>query len=389
MKDLFAKLRHSEYIHYSYTFLATFLLSIHYVLVLYTNSTFLSQYASDKALGILYVLGAFVTILLLLSASYILEHIGNRKMMLGLIAVEASSLLTMGFSGNVLAIILAFIIHQGVAFTLLFNLDVFLEGDMTKRSHIGSARGMFLTMTNAGYVAIPSLVGLLLINNEYWKVYALSALVLVPLFILISKHFRRFRDPKYVHLDHAKAFKLFFRDEKLSKIFRISFALQFFYAAMTIYMPLYLHSVIGFDWPTIGMMFSVMLLPFVMFQVPGGMLADRDGEHRFLGGGLIILGGATLLFSFMNTHDALWWTAVLFLSRVGAATVEVMVESFFFKHVQGKDAGFISVFRMTNPFSYIAAPLVLGTMLILGSYPLDFFFLGAFILWTLLQTIGI
>src|ERR1035437_579822 len=190
MKTLFARLKHSEYIHYSLTYLATFILSIHYVLVLYTNSTFLSQFASEKKLGILYVLGALVTILILLSASYILEHIGNRKMMLWLIVAEACALLTMGFSGNTLAIILAFIIHQGIAFTLLFNLDVFLEGDMTKRSHIGGARGMFLTITNAGYVAIPSLVGLLLVSNQYWKVYGLSALVLVPLFILIFSKFK-------------------------------------------------------------------------------------------------------------------------------------------------------------------------------------------------------
>ncbi len=35
--------------------------------------------ASERALGILYVLGSCVTILILLSASYILEHIGNRR----------------------------------------------------------------------------------------------------------------------------------------------------------------------------------------------------------------------------------------------------------------------------------------------------------------------
>lgn len=389
MKDLIAKLRHSEYIHYSLTFLATFLLSVHYILVVYTNSSFLAQFASDKALGILYVLGSCLTILILLSASYILEHVGNRKMMLGFIYIEAAALLTMGFSGNALASILAFIVEQGVAYVLLFNLDIFLESDMIKRSHIGSARGMFLTMTNVAYVAIPSLVGLLLVSNEYWKVYGLSALVLIPLFILIYQKFRTFKDPTYKHLDHFKNFRLYFRNDKLARVFRIDFALQFFYAAMTIYMPLYLHAHIGFAWPTIGAMFSVMLMPFVIFQVPGGFLADRDGEHGYLVGGLLILGGATIAFSFMNSESALAWTAILFLSRVGASIVEIMAESFFFKHVQGKDAGFISVFRMASPLSYITAPLALGLLLALGGFKLVFFCLGVFILWTLLQTVGI
>lgn len=389
MKDLIAKLRHSEYIHYSLTYLATFVLSIHYVLVLYTNSSLLSRYASDDKLGLLYVLGSLVTILILTSASYILERFGNRKMMLGLVVIEFASLLTMGFSSNPLAVIFAFMAHEGVAYVLLFNLDVFLENGLVRNAHVGEARGLFLTATNVAYVGIPSLVGLILANNEYWKVYGLSALVLVPLFILIYREFKNFKDPRYAHHDYRKTISLFFKDGQLAKVFKISFTLQFFYACMVVYMPLYLHEHIGFSWPTIGAMFSVMLLPFVIFQIPGGYLADKYGVHRYLIIALALLGLSTVGFAFLSTTSALIWTALLFSSRVGASIVEVMTESFFYRHIGGKDAGFMSIYLMANPLSYVIAPLFCGALLWLGGFKLVFFATGITVIWAMQYVSGL
>ena len=47
------------------------------------------------------------------------------------------------------------------------------------------------------------------------------------------------------------------------------------------------------------------------------------------------------------------WLVILFISRVGASLIEIMTESYFFKHVGPKDTGLISIFRLTRPVSTI------------------------------------
>ena len=49
---------------------------------------------------------------------------------------------------------------------------------------------------------------------------------------------------------------------------------------------------------------------------------------------------------------------LFFISRVGAALVESTTESYFFKHMQGGDAGIISFFRLLRPLSILIGSLL-------------------------------
>ena len=57
------------------------------------------------------------------------------------------------------------------------------------------------------------------------------------------------------------------------------------------------------------------------------------------------------------------WAGLLFLTRVGASFVEITSESYFFKHVNEKNTGLISLFRMTKPIAYIITPAVVVSTL--------------------------
>jgi MFS family permease len=127
---------------------------------------------------------------------------------------------------------------------------------------------------------------------------------------------------------------------------------------MIIYTPLYLSDTIGFEWKTIGVMFTIMLLPFVLLDGYLGRLADRRGEKKVLTWGFIIMGISTLIIAFMNEKSALLWTALLFTTRVGAAMVEIMADTYFFKKVDATKTHFITFARMMRPFAYILSPIV-------------------------------
>ena len=66
---------------------------------------------------------------------------------------------------------------------------------------------------------------------------------------------------------------------------------------------------------------------------------------------------------------------------MGAATIEVMNESYFFKIVNEKNADEISFFRNAPSISYIIAPLLAFPILLLApSFKYLFFVLGAVLL---------
>jgi len=72
----------------------------------------------------------------------------------------------------------------------------------------------------------------------------------------------------------------------------------------------------------------------------------------------------TFLLPFIGHASFALFTLALLVGRVGAATVEVMTETYFFKQVNDGEAGIISLFRNTQPLAYVIVP-ALSTILIL------------------------
>jgi MFS family permease len=155
-----------------------------------------------------------------------------------------------------------------------------------------------------------------------------------------------------------------------------NFLLFFFYSWMTIYTPLYLHKNMGFSWTEIGIIFSIMLLPFVFIQFPLGRLADKKwGEKEILSVGFIVIAIATGLISFINGHSMVLWAIILFITRLGAATIEIMCDTYFFKKVDSLDTNIISFFRMVGPIAYIFGPLLATILFTFFDFKIQYLFL--------------
>lgn len=94
--------------------------------------------------------------------------------------------------------------------------------------------------------------------------------------------------------------------------------------------------------------------------------------------GFLISGLFTLVIPFMLTPKVWLWAGILFMTRVGAATIEVMSESYFFKSVKEEATDVLSFFRNTNPVSYIIAPLcAIPILIFVPSFKYLFLVLGA------------
>ncbi len=365
-------------------FLTNIFISFHYALIVYVNSSFLSNYFSDNQVSALFIIGSIFDTFILLNASKILQKIGIHRFIFYTFFMELLATLGMASAKSPFSASIYFLIHMVAISLLLFNMDVFVEATGTEESQTGSIRATYLTLTNICIVLAPATISLLLLHNTLTAAYLLSAVSILPLFYLLRR-FNALKNPVVKHFKAQETLAEYEKSKNLRNIFISNFLLQLFYGFMVIYTPLYLIKHIGFSWYEIGIMFTVMLLPFVLFEVPVGELADEKyGEKEFLTIGFVVMGLSTLVMGFITTKSFILWAAILFVSRIGASLVEVTTESYFFKCVDANKTDVISFFRMTRPLAYLAAPLlatlslqflpfqyaflVLGICMIIGTY---------------------
>jgi hypothetical protein len=98
---------------------------------------------------------------------------------------------------------------------------------------------------------------------------------------------------------------------------------------------------------------------------------------------------ATALIAFVTEQNAWVWAAILFMTRVGAATVEVMADTYFFKKVDATRAHIISFSRMARPFAYIISPVIATILFFAFDMKGLFIFLGFLMLYGLRYTLAL
>lgn len=364
-------------------YLTNLLVSFHYFIIVYINSAFLSEYVDARDLSLLYIAGSVSSIVIFILFGRIVRRIGNYRLMILFSFFEIAALSGLAFGQGAAIVIASFLAYLAVSPAIYLNLDIFLERLTRNERMTGGIRGMFLTMQNIAQVACPLLLGFLLPGTDYRLLYLISIGFLCAGLALVMARLRRFDDAEYRPRTPWRSALYVFRHPFLYDAFAAQFLLRFFYAWMVIYTPLYLYKDLGFSWPEIGIMFSIMLMPFLLLELPLGRAADsRFGERDMMISGFALMAVAVLSMPFLPPSFA-FWAAILFVSRVGAACVEMATESYFFRHVDGSRADMIGLFRMARPVTYIAAAGVAAASFGFLSLQWSFLVLAAAMAWGL------
>jgi len=357
-------------------YLLSFLFSIQVALQNFVNSSYLETLMPAVYVGFIYTIEAIVAIGGFLLMPKFLRYFGNFKVAIFLLLLEIFSLLGLTVYHNVIVVSIFMIGSIATVTFLSFSFDIFLEG-LSLDSSTGKTRGMYLTIVNLAWVFGPLLAGMVLINGDYWKIYLSAFFLLIPVFIIIRTTLYKFKDSPYQSPNPFSTIYEVWKNKDIKNIFMAMLLLQIFYAWMTIYTPIYLHTNLGLPWSSIGIIFGFMLLPFIFVQFPAGRLADsRFGEKEILSIGFIIMALATITMYFVDGNNIIVWTLILFGTRVGAALVEVMCDVYFFKKVDNKNANLISFFRMARPFAYIISPILATVIMSIFGLGIESLFLA-------------
>jgi MFS family permease len=353
-----------------------FIFSVQYGLVVYINSSFLELSVGEKSVGLVFTIASLVSILFLLEAPRLLSRFGNYRAAIAFVSMNAVSLVLLAVLPPGFPVVIAFLLYTVSNYSLLLVLDVFIEECEVKGS-VGRTRGIFLTLRNVAILIAPGAAILIVTHASYAGVYLAAAVSIAMSLFFIVPHFKNFKDPVYSKISVRTTLEKIFRNADLKKIYGSQLLLCFFYAWMIIYMPIYLHQHVGLPWEHIGIILTIMLIPFTLLDYPLGRLSDTIGEKKLLLGGFFIAAVATAAIFFIHTQSIFVWALVLFITRVGAATVEVMNESYFFKKILASDADLIGVFRNMFPVAFVVAPLIaIPVLFLVPSFKYLFLVLG-------------
>ena len=355
-------------------YILSFFFTLHIALSAYVNSTFLSNIISEKYVGILFAIASLVTLLLLSKSVNLLKHFGNRKFVLWSLLVNMMSLVGMITSGNSYIIALSFIALITTNTLVLLSIDIFIEHFGNPQT-IGKNRGLYLTIINLAWMLTP-LATVFLITKEggYQTIYIISFLATIIMTIGLVFSVRTFEDKTYKKTPFLETYKYLKTNRHMLAITVINFILQFFFAWMVVYMPIYLYEHIGFGWDQIGIIFTIMLAPFIILGLPVGVLVDKYHVRKrtLLYIGILIMSISTFSISYITTKNIITWALVLFMTRIGASITETTSEIYLFTHIREEETHLLSVFRDMVPISYIVAPLI--STLIFIFLPLKFLF---------------
>ncbi len=372
----------SQKILLALVYLTSLLYSFSFALPLYINSSFLNKFVStEKAVGVVFAVAAIISIIVTLTLPHILKRFGNYHSTLAVITLEIFVLLVLGTTVNPFFVILAFIFHQVLSAVIYLNLSTFLEA-FSNNENTGGIRGIFLTITNAAFVIAPFLAGMILTNGDFDKIYLTAAVFVVAVYIVIYIYFKNYKDPLYETPALRETFHSVKKNHNLHAIIFVQFLLNFFFAWMIIYTPIYLNIHMGIPMKDIlSIIIPVALMPFVIFQIILGKIADKKlGEKEILVAGFVLIALSTALLSFLTTSSVVVWALALFVTRVGASAVEVMSETYFYKQIGPHDVHLITFMFTIRSSAYIVGPLLGSLVLLFVDYRFLFALLGVIML---------
>lgn len=354
--------------------LMAFMLGLQLGLVAYVISIFLEEQVGAKGVGWVFLVSYLISLYVLMKIHALIRRIGQSQTFFLFVDITWISLIGMGaFWSHSISIFftILFLVGGSILWPVLDGLIETYSDDKTT----GKTRGLFLTILNIGILLSPLISTWLVDNYEngfQLVFYLASFLLLIPLVILAFF----FSDRKYGMIRKGKnisIIKEFLVRKNILRIYLVAFLLDLFYAVMVVYTPVYLLS-IGLTWIEIGKIFAVMLIPFVILQCPLGVIADKKtGEKTWLIGALATMAISTFGIGFISIPSVGIWMVILLLTRIGAAIVEVMRDTYFYKKVGPQDIKLMDFYRTTKNLAYIVGMPVFGLLLIF--LPLNYVFI--------------
>lgn len=340
----------------------SFLFGFGSALYIYVLSFYFKEATGIENVGIFFLLSYVLVLISFFYLHKVVAKIGKTSSLHLSFLLKALLAMVLAFSVPSWFSAVLVILYVVIGSASWVILDIVLESFSVDKMS-GRIRGLYLTILNFGFLLGPFLSTQILWKYGFMGVFTLVFLVDLIIFLISLFGIKNVNHQSTRSSSLFNILKKVIKRKNLLRDYYISFVLDFFYAGMIIYTPIYL-SGLGINIEDVGIIFTIMLVPFVLLQYPAGLLADKKtGEKSLLIFSLFVTGLSVLSVYFIFSVNIFVWGAILFCTRVGAALLEILRDSYFYKRIDGDDVDLIDFFRTTRPVAYILFAIISGVLL--------------------------
>lgn len=368
-------------------YLAYFFFSWGIGFTVYSNSTVIEKILSREVIGPIYALSAALAIILSTWViPRIIKTIGNRKTVALAVFLELLAIAGIKFMEDPALFGTSFILFLAAQILISFSFDIFFEHHTTD-GNAGRVRGFVVALQHVGRMLGPILAAAITVQMGLKAPYAVSFALIALTGTLIYFATKEFRDKTYVPASLIGSLKVILNRPSVIKPLWSLLLLKIFYAIMVAFVPIYLLDVQGMDMQSLGIVFTIMITPFVILAYPIGRIIDGGmSGRRAARYGMVIMALATLAIPFIHSSSVFIWAAILFISRIGAVLLETAGEAIFFKSIKEEETELLGIMRDTDPIGYFIGSLLAIIILLLGSLVHIFFAISAILFIGVLLT---
>lgn len=331
-------------------YLIVALYALHNFAIYFFFSDFLDQYFSKITLSIVYAAGAFLAIFISNYLGEIIRKFSNYKTLITVSIAQFLVVIALSLANyiNLYTLIIFAVFYLTFSTLIWVSIDIFVE-QFSDNESTGSIRGAILTIYNFLSIATPFISASIFSYVGYSGSFVLSALALLPLIYIVVSSFRHIKEPVYEKKNLFEGLKSVAKNKNMRGVMASSFTLNSFYAVISIYLILYLTETLGVSATVfVGIITPITLIPFIIIPYRLGKYSDEIfGEKRLMISGIATLSLVLVSIYLFNitTSNPIVWTVLLFIARFGATVAETENYAYFYRKVDGRDAGMIALFQ--------------------------------------------
>jgi len=343
-----------------------------------------SKLSNASLTGIYYSLIAIIALLASILSTYIFRKFSKNLIIKISLLTAYIIILLMTFAENIFLLSSLDIIRTTCIIFIAISISLFLR-DFSTQNNIAENEGSLYFHINIGWLIGPIIGGFAAKNFGNESIYLVSGFFYFLTFLVFLYQDNIIKNKnlaqKNNHIEGNKeliqVIKSYFKNKEFIKIFLISSGLNFWWAVSLVYIPINIIKM-NYSQEIVGLIISGSIIPLILLEPFVGKHANKNGVKKYIFTGFFILSIITASYIFFKSIPII--VLILFmLSNIGAAFIEPLKETYFFKVAKKYEIEeYFGIYNTANPLANIFGPLLAALFFYIGG--IDLLWIGTSII---------